>query len=45
MHLSGKDCQDAPQWRILIENSGVPYLMNKAYEGDKTRELCQFFGH
>ena len=24
---------------------GIPYLMDRAYEGDKTRELCQSFGH
>lgn len=34
----------------VIENigdsySGIPYLMDRAYEGDKTRELCQSFGH
>lgn len=50
MHLSGGHCHDAPQGRISIENigdnySGVPYLMDRAYEGDKTRELCQSFGH
>ena len=50
MHLSGGNCHDAPQGRISIENigdsySGIPYLMDRAYEGDKTRELCQSFGH
>lgn len=50
MHLSGGNCHDAPQGRISIENigdsySGIPYLMDRTYEGDKTRELCQFFGH
>ena len=49
MHLSGGNCHDAPQGRISIENigdsySGIPYLMDRAYEGDKTRELCQSFG-
>ena len=50
MHLSGGNCHDAPQGRISIENIGdsylgIPYLMDRAYEGDKTRELCQSFGH
>ena len=50
MHLSGGNCHDAPQGRISIEHignsySGVPILMDRAYEGDKTRELCQSFGH
>ena len=49
MHLSGGNCHDAPQGRISIENigdsySGIPYLMDRAYEGDKTRELCQSLG-
>ena len=44
MHLSGGNCHDAPQGRISIENigdsySGIPYLMDRAYEGDKTRAL------
>ena len=50
MHLPGGNCHDAPQGRTSIENigdsySGIPYLMDRAYEGDKTRELCQSFGH
>lgn len=50
MHLSGGNCHDAPQGRISIEHigssySGVPILMDRAYEGDKTRDLCQSFGH
>ena len=50
MHLSGGNCHDAPQGRVSIEHigdsySGVPILMDRAYEGDKTRELCQSFGH
>ena len=50
MHLSGGNCHDAPQGRISIEHigeryPGVPILMDKAYEGDKTRELCRSFGH
>ena len=50
MHLSGGNCHDAPQGRISIEHigeryPGVPILMDKAYEGDKTRELCRLFGH
>lgn len=47
---SGGNCHDAPQGRISIEHigeryPGVPILMDKAYEGDKTRELCRLFGH
>ena len=38
MHLSGGNCHDAPQGRISIEHigdsySGVPILMDRAYEG------------
>ena len=50
MHLSGGNCHDAPQGRVSIEQignrySGVPVLMDRAYEGDKTRELCRSLGH
>lgn len=50
MHLSRGNCHDAPQGRISIERigdrfEGVPILMDRAYEGDKTRNLCYSFGH
>lgn len=50
MHLSGGNCHDAPQGRVSIENigeqfEGVPILMDRAYEGNKTRELCLVYGH
>ncbi|MCI5946642.1 MAG: transposase, partial [Oscillospiraceae bacterium] len=50
MHLSGGNCHDAPQGRTSIEYigssySGVPILMDRAYERNKTRELCQSLGH
>ena len=50
MHLSGGNCHDAPQGRVSIEQignrySGVPILMDRAYEGNKTIELCRSLGH
>ena len=50
MHLSGGNRHDSPQGRISIEQignkfEGVPIIMDKAYEGDKTRQLCLDFGH
>lgn len=50
MHLSGGNCHDAPQGRVSIENigeqfEGAPILMDRAYEGNKTRELCHVYGH
>lgn len=50
IHLSGGNCHDAPQGRISIETirtdfKGIPILMDRAYEGDKTRELALFHGH
>ena len=44
MHLSGGNKHDAPEGRFSIEKigneyKGIPYLMDKAYEGDKTRNL------
>ena len=50
MHLSGGNKHDAPEGRSSIEKigreyQGVPYLMDKAYEGDKTRNLAFIYGH
>jgi transposase len=50
MHLSGGECHDAPEGRISIaavgENfAGVPMLMDRAYEGDETRNLAIANGH
>ena len=50
MHLSGGNRHDSPQGRISIEQTGnkfegVPIIMDKAYEGDKTRQLCLDSGH
>ena len=50
MHLYGGNRHDSPQGRISIEQignkfEGVPIIMDNAYEGDKTRQLCLDFGH
>lgn len=50
MHLSGGECHDAPEGRKSIETvgvsfSGVPLLMDRAYEGDETRELARSNNH
>lgn len=50
MHLSGGDKHDAPEGRKSIERvgndfEGVPLLMDKAYEGDKTRNLAEYYSH
>ena len=50
MRLSGGNCHDAPQGRTSIETIGthfedIPILMDRAYEGDKTRELALSYGH
>lgn len=50
MHLSGGECHDAPEGRRSIEKIGtnfdnIPILMDRAYEGDKTRELADSYGH
>ncbi len=50
MHLSGGECHDAPEGRVSIEAvgeefMGIPLLMDRAYEGDETRELAQIKGH
>jgi transposase len=50
MHLSGGECHDAPEGRKSIETigdnfNGTPILMDRAYEGDETRELAANNGH
>ena len=50
MHLSGGECHDAPEGRVSIaavgtDFEGVPMLMDRAYEGDETRELAASNGH
>ena len=50
LHLSGGECHDAPEDRKSLEAigenfQGVPALMDKAYEGDETRELARANGH
>jgi len=50
MHLSGGECNDGPEGRVSIEAvgeafEGVPLLMDRAYEGDETRELARSKGH
>ncbi len=48
--LDSTSCKLYPDSHGALKNtgdsySGVPILMDRAYEGDKTRELCQSFGH
>ena len=50
MHLSGGNKHDAPEGRVSIEkvgnkHKGVPLLMDRAYEGDKTRNLAALYSH
>lgn len=50
MHLSGGNKHDAPEGRTSIEKvgaqfKGVPLLMDRAYEGDKTRALASSYSH
>lgn len=50
MHLSGGQRNDGPEGRVSLEAigkrfEGVPVLMDRAYEGDKTRELAAANGH
>ena len=50
MHLSSGSCHDAPEGRVSIaaigkDFDGVPFLMDRAYEGDKTRALAAANGH
>jgi len=49
-HLSGGGCHDAPQGRVLLESCGSVYtnislLMDRAYEGDGTRDLALDLGY
>lgn len=49
-HLSGGQCHDAPEGRLLLENHGpvdVPLslLMDRAYEGDNTRNTALALGY
>lgn len=48
MHMSGGTKHDAPEGRTSIEKAdarfkGVPLLMDRAYEGDKTRALASSY--
>ena len=50
MHLSGGECHDAPEGRASIRMigktfPGIPMLMDRAYEGDETRELAATNDH
>ena len=50
MHLYSGSCHDAPEGRVSIaaigkDFDGVPFLMNRAYEGNKTRALATADGH
>ena len=50
MHLSSGSCHDAPEGRVSIaaigkDFDGVPFLMDRAYEGNKTRALATANGH
>ena len=50
MHLSSGSCHDAPEGRVSIaaigkDFDGVPFLMDRAYEGDETRALAAANGH
>lgn len=50
MHLSGGECHDGPEGRVSItaiaeDFSGIPFLMDRAYEGDATREQALKYGH
>lgn len=50
MHLSSGERHDAPEGRISIEKvgsnfEGIPIIMDRANEGDKTRELAHSYGH
>ena len=49
-HLSGGGCHDAPQGRNLLETQGsvhtnISLLMDRAYEGDNTRDLALELGY
>ena len=49
-HLSGGGCHDAPQGRELLESQGpvcmnISLLMDRAYEGNNTRDLALDLGY
>ena len=49
-HLSGGGCHDAPEGRALLEACGpvhtnISLLMDRAYEGDNTRNLALDLGY
>ena len=48
--LSGGECHDAPEGRKLLIGKGarserIPLLMDRAYEGDETRQLAEALGY
>ena len=50
IHLSAGNCHDAPEGRNSISRignayKGIPVLMDRAYEGNETRQLALAFGH
>ena len=50
MHLSSGGCHDGPEGRVSIAAigehfEGIPFLMDRAYEGDETRALAAVNGH
>ena len=50
IHLSSGECHDAPEGRKSIEEigerfPGIPYNLDRAYEGDETRYLIRLTGH
>jgi len=50
MHLSSESRHDAPEGRVSIAKAGeafkgVTFLMDRAYEGNKTRSLAASNGH
>ena len=50
LHLSAGNVHDAPEGRVSIGRvgpgfPGVPVLMDRAYEGGRTRRLCEALGH
>ena len=49
-HLSGGQCHDAPEGRKLLEDTGtvdmpISLLMDRAYEGDNTRDTALELGY
>ena len=48
--LSGGECHDTPEGRKLLRaigksNALIPLLMDKAYEGDETRNTAEIMGY